>query len=71
MMTNHLTRLTAVSMMFFLASCAVPSKTSSYQDDVQQVLAASFRAEGQAGMDRLTPDEANRLCSEAEYKDKP
>ncbi|MFN5810498.1 MAG: sulfur oxidation c-type cytochrome SoxX, partial [Burkholderiales bacterium] len=47
-----------------------PNNTS-YQDDVQQVLAASFRAEGQAGMDRLTPDEANRLCSEADYKGKP
>jgi sulfur-oxidizing protein SoxX len=38
---------------------------------VQQVVAASFRAEGQAGLDRLTPDEANRLCSEADYKGKP
>jgi len=53
-----------------LASCATTNNTS-YHDDVQQVVAASFRAEGQAGLDRLTPDEANRLCSEADYKGKP
>jgi sulfur-oxidizing protein SoxX len=54
-----------------LVSCATPDNTSHYQDDVQKVLAVSFRAEGQAGMDRLTPDEANRLCSEADYIGKP
>ncbi len=53
-----------------LVSCATPNSTA-YQEDVQKVLAASFRAEGQAGMDRLTTDEANRLCSEADYKGKP
>ena len=54
-----------------LVSCATPDNTSHYQEDVQQVLAVSFRAEGQAGIDRLTPDEANRLCSEADYKGQP
>ena len=54
-----------------LVSCATPDNTSHYQDDVQKVLAVSFRAEGQAGMDRLTPDEANRLYSEADYIGKP
>jgi L-cysteine S-thiosulfotransferase len=54
----------------FLASCAHNSNTSGYVDEVQKVLTVSFRAEGQAGMDRLTPDEANRLCSQAEYEGK-
>ena len=54
-----------------LVSCATPDNASHYQEDVQQVLAVSFRAEGQAGIDRLTPDEANRLCSEADYKGQP
>ena len=53
-----------------LVSCATPGN-SAYQDDVQKSLALSFRAEGQAGMDRLKQDEANQLCSEAEYRGKP
>ena len=53
-----------------LVSCATPSN-SAFQDDVQKTLAMSFRAEGQAGMERLKQDEANKLCSEAEYKGKP
>ena len=70
-MNMNTIRVCALSFVALaLASCATPNNTS-YQDDVQQVLAASFRAEGQAGMDRLTPDEANRLCSEADYKGKP
>ena len=33
-------------------------------------MTASFRAEGQAGMDRLVQDEANRLCSQADASGK-
>ena len=60
-------------MTLGLASCATTTavKSSNYLEDIQTVLAASFRAEGQAGMDRLTPDEANRLCSQSEYEGKP
>lgn len=37
---------------------------------LQKTLSASFRAEGQAGMDRLVQDEANRLCSQADARGK-
>ena len=37
---------------------------------LQKTLTASFRAEGQAGMDRLVQDEANRLCSQADASGK-
>ena len=58
-------------MTLGMASCATTTmKSSKYLEEVQPVLAASFRAEGQAGMDRLTPDEANRLCSQSEYEGK-
>ena len=64
--------LTVLVMTLGLASCATPTmKSSNYLEEVQPVLTASFRAEGQAGMDRLTPDEANRLCSQSEYESKP
>ena len=64
--------LTVLAMTLGLASCATTTvKSSNYLEEIQTVLAASFRAEGQAGMDRLTPDEANRLCSQSEYEGKP
>ena len=64
--------LTVLAMTLGLASCATTTvKSSNYLEDVQTVLAASFRAEGQAGLDRLTPDEANRLCSQSEYEGNP
>lgn len=60
------------ALALFLTSCAHQTSVSStYNEDVQKVVLTSFRAEGQAGMDRLTPDEANRLCSQAEYEGKP
>ena len=37
---------------------------------LQKTLNTSFRAEGQAGMDRLLQDEANRLCSQADASGK-
>jgi L-cysteine S-thiosulfotransferase len=68
--TNSFKTWVWASSALFLVSCAHTGNTSSYDADVQKVLLGSFRAEGQAGMDRLTPDEANRLCSQAEYEGK-
>ena len=50
-----------------LTACAAPMPTSADLDKLtQDILGRSFRAEGQAKLDRLSPDEDNRLCAEAD-----
>ncbi len=50
-----------------LAACATPLPSSAELDKLtQDILARSFRAQGQAKLDRLSPDEDNRLCAEAD-----
>jgi sulfur-oxidizing protein SoxX len=50
-----------------LTACAAPMPTSADLDKLtQDILGRSFRAEGQAKLDRLNPDEDNRLCAEAD-----
>ena len=50
-----------------LAACATPLPSSAELDKLtQEILARSFRDQGQAKLDRLNPDEDNRLCAEAE-----
>jgi len=58
--------------MSALGSMALPalSQSETTQAALQETLSASFRAEGQAGMDRLIQDEANRLCSQADANGK-
>ena len=55
-----------------LACVASSGASLAQQADaaLQKTLSASFRAEGQAGMDRLLQDEANRLCSQADASGK-
>jgi L-cysteine S-thiosulfotransferase len=50
-----------------LSACAnaLPSKADLDQF-TQDIVARSFRAEGQATMNRLNPDEDNRLCAESD-----
>jgi sulfur-oxidizing protein SoxX len=50
-----------------LTACAAPMPSSADLDKLtQDILGRSFRAQGQAKLDRLSPDEDNRLCAEAE-----
>ena len=50
-----------------LAACAAPLPSSAELDKLtQDIMARSFRAQGQAKLDRLSPDEDNRLCAEAD-----
>ena len=55
-----------------LGSLCLPALSQSDTADaaLQKTLNASFRTEGQAGMDRLVQDEANRLCSQADASGK-
>ena len=67
---------TTVSLKIFcvisLACVASSGASLAQQADaaLQKTLNASFRAEGQAGMDRLLQDDANRLCSQADASGK-
>ncbi len=67
---------TTVSLKIFyvisLACVASSGASLAQQADaaLQKTLNASFRAEGQAGMDRLVQDDANRLCSQADASGK-
>jgi len=50
-----------------LAACAAPLPSSAELDKLtQDIVGRSFRAQGQAKMDRLSPDEDNRLCAESD-----
>lgn len=54
-----------------LAACS-SSPTSADLDQIAlQVTQSSFQANGQAGMDRLQQDDANRLCSAADVAGQP
>jgi sulfur-oxidizing protein SoxX len=65
-------RVSAFVSALVLAACAAVVPTLPLQREAgdavraREVLAQSFVARGQAGLDRLQPDEAQRLCSEAE-----
>jgi len=58
----------AASVLALLATaCSTPMPSSADLDKLtQDILARSFRAQGQAQLDRIQPDEDNRLCAEAD-----
>jgi sulfur-oxidizing protein SoxX len=50
-----------------LTACAAPMPSGADLDKLtQDILGRSFRDQGQAKLDRLSPDEDNRLCDESE-----
>lgn len=50
-----------------LSACSTPGPSPAELDQLtQKILASSFRAQGQAQLDRIQPDEENRLCAEAD-----
>ncbi len=50
-----------------LTACAAPMPTSADLDKLtQDILGRSFRSEGQAKLDRLSPDEDNSFCAESD-----
>jgi sulfur-oxidizing protein SoxX len=66
MKRQHIWALTAIACGL-LAACAAPMPTNEALDQLtQKILNQSFRAEGQAGLERLEQDEDNRLCSQAQ-----
>ena len=50
-----------------LTACSTSMPSSAELDKLtQDIIARSFRGEGQAQLDRLSPDEDNRLCAESD-----
>lgn len=54
-----------------LASCSSSPSGADYDKIAKQVEQSSFQAKGQAGLDRLQQDDANRLCSAADVAGTP
>lgn len=66
MQSKFLLSLTAVAAVF-LAACTSPLPSSADLDKLtKDIVARSFRAEGQAQLDRVSPDEDNLLCAQAD-----
>lgn len=66
MKRTHLIALMAIAAgLLSGCSTSLPSKVDLDQF-TQDIVARSFRAEGQAKLDRLSPDEDNRLCAESD-----
>jgi L-cysteine S-thiosulfotransferase len=58
-------------LALLLAGCAMVPSSAELDRLTQDILKASFRDEGQAKVDRLNLDEANRACSAADAAGKP
>ncbi len=54
-----------------LAACPSSPTGTDYDRAAAQVTQTSFQAKGQAGLDRLQQDDANRLCSAADVAGQP
>jgi len=66
MQSKFLLPLAALSV-FFLTACTSPMPSSADLDKLtKDIVARSFRAEGQAQLDRVNPDEDNLLCAQAD-----
>jgi sulfur-oxidizing protein SoxX len=66
-MNRKLTFTLSVITAGLLAACAAPMPSSVELDKLtQDILNRSFRDQGQAKLDRLNPDEDNRLCAESD-----
>jgi sulfur-oxidizing protein SoxX len=71
-MTRSYLHLASAAAALALTACSAPLPSSADLDKLtQDIVARSFRAQGQAGVDRLQPDEDNRLCSEADRTGAP
>jgi sulfur-oxidizing protein SoxX len=54
-----------VVLASWLASCASTPTSQQIDEAMQQAMKSSFRAQGDAGLDRLEQDASNRACSNA------
>jgi sulfur-oxidizing protein SoxX len=65
-------KITSVSVaVLMLAACASSPSSADYDKITSQVTQGSFQAKGQASLERLQQDDANRLCSAADVAGQP
>lgn len=66
-MKNNYALWTVAVSAALLTACAAPLPSSADLDKLtQDIIGRSFRAEGQAKLDRVSPDEDNLACAEAD-----
>ena len=66
-MKNNYALWTAAVSAALLTACAAPLPSSADLDKLtQDIIGRSFRAEGQAKLDRVSPDEDNLACAESD-----
>lgn len=66
-MKNKYALWTAAVSAALLTACAAPLPSSADLDKLtQDIIGRSFRAEGQAKLDRVSPDEDNLACAESD-----
>lgn len=63
--------LLSVAALLSMAGCALLQPGPNYAELVKQMMDGSFRNEGIANTDRLTQDQANAACSEAQGANPP
>lgn len=63
--------LLSVATLLSMAGCALLQPGPNYAELVKQMMDGSFRNEGIANTDRLTQDQANAACSEAQGANPP
>jgi len=68
---NRTMKYLAPTLAVFLAGCAALPSGAELDKLTADIMKASFRDQGQATMDRLVQDDANRECSAADVAGKP
>lgn len=59
-------KLSVIALAAFLAGCAAGPSAQDIDLATSEVMKSSFRAQGDAKLDRLTLDSSNRACSDAQ-----
>jgi len=75
MRNGHISKVGALSVAAIVAAiavaCATPPTDREISAKATEMLKTSFKARGQAGMDRLDQDETQRLCTQYAGKEIP
>ena len=70
-MKKHMKYMTALGAVSLLAGCAMLPSSAELDRLTADIVQASFRDEGQAKVERLAQDDANRECAAADVAGKP
>ena len=71
MRNGKMGRVGAIGVAMLMVGCATPLTDAQIDAKATEILKSSFKARGQAGMDRLEQDETQRLCTQYAGKEIP